>query len=179
MPRRVPQGCHVHRYSDRQQISCTVLQNAISGRYARDVQLEEEEVVHSLLRYGADVNESCPELGTALHMACHKGKDSIVKILVDHGADVKLQGGEFETALIAAAVGLSNIQPCSLASILYDDIIALLLRQGADVNVCSSKYGTVLDIALYKSPVKGAWRHCDTVKPFYYVLEGVCRNSNK
>ncbi len=152
MPRRVPQGCHVHRYSDRQQISCTVLQNAISGRYARDVQLE--EIVHSLLRYGADVNESCPELGTALQMACHKGKDSIVKILVDHGADVKLQRGEFETALIAAAVGLSNIQPCSLASILYDDIIALLLRQEADVNVCSSKYGTALDIA-NRTGVKG------------------------
>lgn len=77
MPRRVPQGCHIHWYSDRQQIFCTVLQNAISGRYARDGQLE--EVVHSLLRYGADVNESFPELGTALHMACQKGKDSIVK----------------------------------------------------------------------------------------------------
>jgi len=92
----------------------------------------------------------------AQHFTWHvrKGKTVSLKILVDHGADVKLQGGEFETALIAAAVGLSNIQPCSLASILYDDIIALLLRQGADVNVCSSKYGTALDIA-NRTGVKG------------------------
>ncbi len=151
MSRRVLQECHVHTYSDRQSISRTILQNAISERYARNVQLEKEKVVHSLLCYDADVNESCSELDTALHMTCHKEKDSIVKILVDHEADVKLQEEEFETALIATAVDLSNIQSCSLTSILYDNIIALLLRQKTDVNVCSSKYETTLNIANHTS----------------------------
>lgn len=86
----------------------TVLQNAISGDHVWDVQLG--EVVHSLLRYGAEVNEYCPELGTALYTACLKGQDSIVKILLDHGADIEFRGGDFETALIAAAAGLSELQ---------------------------------------------------------------------
>ncbi|KAK1756491.1 ankyrin repeat-containing domain protein [Echria macrotheca] len=56
-----------------------------------------------LLERGADVHFVHPELGTALHLACHRYNKGIVEKLLIHGADVNAENGEGETPLTIAA----------------------------------------------------------------------------
>ena len=74
--------------------------------------------------------------GNALQaaVAC-MGHLDIVKLLLDHGADVNLHGGRYGNALQAA------VYKGSL------DIVTLLLDHGADVNVQGGYYGNALQAA--------------------------------
>jgi ankyrin repeat protein len=91
-----------------------------------------------LLEYRADPNEtrgrwpreSCLQQATLL------GRQNLVELLLDHGANVLLEDGTYQSALHAAA-GKGNI---SLA--------CLLLKRGANVNQKGSKLVTPLAIAV-------------------------------
>lgn len=72
-----------------------------------------------------------------LYCASRWGWTDVVKVLLDHGADVNLVGGYYGTALQAA----------SLSGRL--DIVRLLLRHGACVNQAVGSYGTALSAAAF------------------------------
>ena len=90
---------------------------------------EETTVIKQLLLAGANVNEKTDYGSTPFGLAlAFKNNKQILKILLDNGADVKLdgQGGEFVTD--------SNLH--TAASLLWDtDILQLLIDEGLDVNI--------------------------------------------
>ncbi|KAL2062821.1 hypothetical protein VTL71DRAFT_5893 [Oculimacula yallundae] len=64
-------------------------------------------------------------------------REDIVKLLLDAGADVDIEGGEYRTALIAASrTGMIGI-------------MKLLIVRGADVNIRSGLLVTALQAAMY------------------------------
>ncbi|EIM82434.1 ankyrin, partial [Stereum hirsutum FP-91666 SS1] len=65
--------------------------------------------------------------------------DDIVQLLLDKGASVNAEGGDYGTALQAASSGG------------HITIIHLLIKYGADINLQSGKYGSALSAALYKN----------------------------
>jgi ankyrin repeat protein len=65
---------------------------------------------------GAKSDAPKPMLGTLLHSVARRGKPSIVRILLDHSAAVRLAGGEHRTSMNAAA--FSGL----------DDVVELLLQ---------------------------------------------------
>jgi ankyrin repeat protein len=64
------------------------------------------------------------------------GNNAIVKVLLDKGANVNAQGGEYGNALQAASAGG------------YKEIVQQLLDKGADVNAQGGEYGNALQAAL-------------------------------
>ena len=63
---------------------------------------ENIECVKELLMAGADVNAT-DGVDTALVVACEKGNEAIVKMLLDNGADVNLEARDGRTALDAGS----------------------------------------------------------------------------
>ncbi|KAF7368010.1 Ankyrin [Mycena sanguinolenta] len=74
--------------------------------------------------------------GTALHAASFRGRESIVTLLIEMGADINIQGGYFGTALIAASHGG------------HQHVVQLLLENGADINAVGEVCGTALQAAI-------------------------------
>lgn len=70
-----------------------------------------------------------------LYCASRWGWTDVVKVLLDHGADVNLVGGPIGTALQAAALGGRL------------EIVQLLLRNGARINHAVGSHGTALSAA--------------------------------
>ena len=62
---------------------------------------------------------------------------SLVEILLDHGADVNVQGGRYGNALQAAIAGHAACEA-----------IQLLLGHGANVNAEGGAFGTALQAAV-------------------------------
>ena len=52
------------------------------------------DMVHILLKYGADVNAQDIDGQTALHYACSVGSDSVIQILLKSSADKKISDNE-------------------------------------------------------------------------------------
>lgn len=75
--------------------------------------------------------------GTALQAAAAGGQISIVRTLIQHGADVNAEGGKYGTALQAASARG------------HTDIVALLLTADAQVNMSGGRYGRALRAASY------------------------------
>ena len=71
----------------------------------------------------------------ALYPACEVGKFDIVTLLLDRGADVNVTGGDYGSALGAAAYSRDRGNL---------NIVTLLLDRGADVNVSRGEYGSAL-----------------------------------
>jgi ankyrin repeat protein len=67
--------------------------------------------------------------GNALQAASLRGRENIVHLLIEQGANVNVEGGEYGTALQAA----------SLEG--HENIVQLLIKHGADVNLQGGKYG--------------------------------------
>ncbi|CAG8164625.1 unnamed protein product [Penicillium salamii] len=89
--------------------------------------------------HGADVNAHGEYYGNALQAASSGGYDTIVQILLEHGADVNAQvsaqGGFHRSALQAAS------------SRGHDNIVQMLLEHGADVKALESYHGSALQAA--------------------------------
>jgi hypothetical protein len=72
---------------------------------------------------------------TLLYLAAEHGHQRMVKLLLDKGADVNAQGGDYGNALQAASKGGR------------EQIVKLLLDKGADVNAQGRRYGNALQAA--------------------------------
>lgn len=90
-----------------------------------------------LLAQGADVNEcsKVAKYGTALQAATHHRYQDIINTLLEHGADINIQGGEYGNALQAAA---SNGNTATMK---------LLLSKGSNINAQGGRYGNALQAA--------------------------------
>ncbi|KAK4560770.1 hypothetical protein LTR86_005349 [Recurvomyces mirabilis] len=96
----------------------------------------DEDFVREQLHMGADVHSDA-HLGTPLQAAAKCGNEVIVRLLLDHGADVNAQGGEHVRSLYtAAAEG-------------HDEIVRLLLEHGAEVDSQGPENGNALYAAVY------------------------------
>ena len=73
-----------------------------------------------------------------LAAAAFNGLTGIVSLLLDRGADVNMVGGEYGTALAAAAFAFEGLP----------GTMSLLLSQGADINIVGGQYGTALGTAI-------------------------------
>ena len=126
-----------------------------------------KEIVRLILEFGADINAVAGFGDTALtHVIGDNALDSIVRLLVDRGADVKLYG--FEPALTTAATNCRT----SLVRLLLEaganvnaadqggytalmeaadsgcgDVVATLIAADADVNASNNEGITALDLA--------------------------------
>lgn len=106
------------------------------------------ERCHSSTEAQADINAMTPRFGTALHAAACNGFLSIVELLLENGANVKLRGGEYETPLIAAIISMAGIPSYrSYDFERWEKIVQVLLVKGVDVDVRSEKLGTALEAA--------------------------------
>ncbi|MCS5711887.1 ankyrin repeat domain-containing protein [Candidatus Berkiella aquae] len=84
----------------------------------------DRQMIELLVRYGANVNLVDPKEGrTPLHIACQKNHESVIKALLDHGANINVADAKGITPL-HAAVGLCN-----------ENIINELILKGADVSI--------------------------------------------
>lgn len=90
---------------------------------------------------GAEVNvaqlDSCL---TPLHLACRRGLEEHVKLLLAHGADVNVQNREGETPLNAACAGAER--PTEAAR--YLSVVQRLLQAGAQAHTAGRKQHTAL-----------------------------------
>ncbi|KAJ6494525.1 ankyrin repeat-containing domain protein [Mycena sanguinolenta] len=138
--------------------------NTLAGEYGTALQVAacegKENVVELLLQHGAEVNAVGGKYGTALQAAVveewvtFKGsssreeeeeaeeqdtgssvRQSIVTSLIQHGADVNIRGGVYETALQAAAYAGNEA------------VVILLIESGAEVNADGGEYGSALQAA--------------------------------
>ncbi|KAF2168357.1 hypothetical protein M409DRAFT_21109 [Zasmidium cellare ATCC 36951] len=93
--------------------------------------------VKSLLKHGANSNEPGGLCGYPLHTAAWMGKADIVAILIEHGADMNLDGKYGDTLCsVAAAVGYPG----------HVEVVQLLIDIGADVR-CTGPRGSAIDLA--------------------------------
>ncbi|KAJ7851874.1 ankyrin repeat-containing domain protein [Mycena leptocephala] len=102
--------------------------------------------------------------GAALYHASWTGNEGLIKLLIEHGADVNspckeydsVQGGAAEAChALALAFGLplehgpgSALQ--AAVSTGHEAVVHLLLQHGADVNAKAGKYGNVLQLASWQ-----------------------------
>jgi ankyrin repeat protein len=89
---------------------------------------------HARLAEGMDDVSS--DVVAALQAASSKGHGIMVQILLDGGADVNAQGGEYGNALQATSANG------------HINILKLLLRNGANINARNGRHGTALNAAL-------------------------------
>lgn len=99
-------------------------------------------IVEELLRLGCDVNTIDQVKRSLLHHAVHNNLEEMVKLLIEHGADVNCQDYQGYTPLHEVF-----INPTS------NYIIAQLLIAGSDVNIANNSGDIPLHLATnYKAP---------------------------
>jgi hypothetical protein len=92
-----------------------------------------------LIHNGADINEVSPAASTEtlLQEAIFRKHKAIIKLLLEQGADVNAQGGQYGNALQEAVIRRG------------EDVVQLLIRNGAQVNATGGYYGTALQGAVF------------------------------
>lgn len=94
-----------------------------------------------LISMGANVNVSQSDSGvTPLHLACRRGLENHVKLLLAHKADVTTQNREGETPLNAACAGAER--PAEATR--YLGVVQRLLQAGAHAHTAGRKKHTAL-----------------------------------
>lgn len=96
------------------------------------------KLVSLALEQGANIDRKRPKHGTALDVAVELGRDEIVQLLLEKGADINCTGRDKIPFLIAVERG-------------HERIVQLLIDRGADVNL-KDEGGTLLDHALKIPP---------------------------
>ena len=115
------------------------------------------DIVSELLAAGADINKQVPSVqsgrsffgfSTALHTACCLGNAEIIRLLLEHDADLHVQG-------------LDGNEPLHFVSTMRhdSDTLPILCEYGADVNVPNSKG----QYPLYLSCLACNFRHIETL----------------
>ncbi len=112
------------------------------------------EVVHYLAaERGAQVNAPEPTLGAPLYGAAQRSNTTIVRLLLEHGADARISGGEHRTPL--------NFE----AFFGHEDVLALLLSHaglapaaagGADAKAANGASAESVEAAAETAPENGA-----------------------
>jgi ankyrin repeat protein len=93
-------------------------------------------VLAYLMRLGSvELKSKDPNGRTPLYIVAEKGAYFMTRMLLDKGADVNEQGGEYGNALQAASSGG------------HEAVVKLLLDKGADVNAQGGEYGNALQAA--------------------------------
>ena len=85
------------------------------------------ELVKSLIKRGANINEGMKNRGTQLLVACEAGNLDIIKYLVENGADVNLSNTSWSTPLLVACQNRNKTKSVTIAK--------YLLEHGADPNM--------------------------------------------
>ena len=108
----------------------------------------QSDVVQELLDSGIDPNIDAGPVGTSLagayplHLAVLKGNKEIVQILLDNGAKIDLR-----------ATNKDEATPLAWAAFfIQKDMVSLLIKSGAAINVLDDNHGTPVDAAAF------AWR---------------------
>lgn len=119
------------------------MHHCIRTRWNNGEDSDAEYIVDMLMEYGADVNGLNSDglggyFGTPLNCASAVGSLSIMRKLLDAGADLHLCGNRNGWTALQLACLFQN-----------DEATDLLLEEGADVNA-HGKYGTPLQAAAYK-----------------------------
>ncbi|KAH7024705.1 ankyrin repeat-containing domain protein, partial [Microdochium trichocladiopsis] len=129
--------------------SGTPLQAACASR--RGTEAAVRDFVTTLLEHGADVNACVPSshYGSAFQAACHRGWWAVVHTLLQRGANVNTQGGQFGTALQAL---------CASQRLTAFNTLLELLDKGADVNAQTRPDGTALQAACTSPYLSGTHR---------------------
>ncbi|KAG4414253.1 hypothetical protein IFR04_012625, partial [Cadophora malorum] len=83
----------------------------------------------------SSISSDATNFASPLYYASHEGLLKLVALLLEKGADVNAQGGDYDNALQAAS------------SEGYEAIVALLLEKGADANAQGGKHGNALQLA--------------------------------
>ncbi|KAF5310511.1 hypothetical protein D9758_019073 [Tetrapyrgos nigripes] len=114
----------------------TVLQD-LYQQYASDTNKSYNQMFRASYRYW-DMREGS---ASPLHYASSISLSNIMLLLIEEGANVNAQGGQYGTPLLAAA----SKHPTSKQK---EDAVRLLLEKGADVNAQDGEYGTPLTAAV-------------------------------
>ncbi|KAF7352200.1 ANK-REP-REGION domain-containing protein [Mycena venus] len=118
--------------------------NAQGGQFGMEygsalrVALHQEGIAKIIIQSGADVNEIFQQ-SSALQAAASWGLDNVAQLLIEHGADVNFQGGQY------CQFG-SPLQEASFTG--HANIARLLIEHGAEVNAEGPQHGSALQAAV-------------------------------
>ena len=112
------------------------------------------DVLHLLIKAGADVNSREQHGDTALIRAASAGNNNCVSLLIKAGADVNNRDQHGDTALIRAArsVHYLYVNPLSAAKRSGCECVKILVEAGADVNIKGQSGNSALT-SVIKCPV--------------------------
>ncbi|GAP92625.1 putative ankyrin repeat protein [Rosellinia necatrix] len=137
----------------------SVLEAAISGH--------KPHLVQQVIQLGAGVNlPSINKWGYPLILAAYCCSEiheeplamMVIELLLDSGADVNIQGGEFGNALQATCASFEerNQQSIGDNDNYYRSVVELLLSRGANINARGGTWGTALQAACCSNGRPGA-----------------------
>lgn len=106
-------------------------------------------VVHKLIEAGEKPDSVDHEGWTAAGRAAQKGRDGVIKVMLDHGLDPKLTGD----------LGISLLHVAAMHS--RELVVKLLIKAGADPNVQADSGKTPLDLCTNPS-IREAMEEMDT-----------------